>query len=65
MKKVTNFLPSVYLLIMVDTLLLRPSLHITTLHFFPFKFHPTTLHNTVVFFLNSSVRGKYIKIFLC
>ena len=29
---------------MVDTLLLRPSLRLSTLHFFPFKLHPTTLH---------------------
>ena len=29
---------------MVDTLLLRPSLHFTPLHFFLFKLHPTTLH---------------------
>jgi len=32
---------------MLDTLLLRLSLHFTnmsTLHFLPFKLHPTTLH---------------------
>ena len=55
----SNFKWSVYLLIMIDTLFLRPSLHSTTLqpttlystllhlstlHFFPFKLHPTTLH---------------------
>ena len=38
---------------MIDTLLLRPSLHLTTLrstslHFFLFKLHPTTLHYTSV-----------------
>jgi len=47
----------IYCVIMLDTLLLRPSLHFTTLHpttlhatslhlstlhFFPFKLHPTT-----------------------
>ena len=35
---------------MIDTLLLKPSLHFTplhlTLHFFPLKLHPTTLHYT-------------------
>ena len=56
-----NFAWSIYLLIMVDTLLLRPSLHFTTLHqtthhftslhlstlhFLPFKLHPTALHYT-------------------
>jgi hypothetical protein len=50
---------SIYRLIMIDTLLLRPSLHFTTLHpatlhstslhlstlhFFPFKIYPTALH---------------------
>jgi len=45
---------SVYLLIMIDSLFLWPSLlfttphstslHLSTLHFFPFKVHPSTLH---------------------
>ena len=56
---------TVYLLIMLDTLLLRPSLHFTTLHpttlhstslhlsilhFLPFKLHPPTLHSTSLLF---------------
>ena len=48
-----NFIWSVYLLIMVDTLLLRPSLHLSTLHFFLFKLHPTTLHYTCRRFTSS------------
>jgi len=58
---------SVYLLIMLDTLLLRPSLHFTTphlitlnstslnlskRHFFSFKLHPNTLHYPLIW-LNS------------
>jgi hypothetical protein len=38
-KQAANFVWSIYLLIMLDTLLLRHSLHFTTLH-------PTTLHYT-------------------
>jgi hypothetical protein len=41
----SNFILSISLLIMFDTLLLRPSLHCNTpLHFT--TLHPTTLHNT-------------------
>jgi hypothetical protein len=40
-----NFLMSIILLIMVDTLLLRPSLHCNTLLHFT-TLHPTTLHHT-------------------
>ena len=57
-----NFIWSVYLLIMVDTLLLRLSLHFTQLHFtalhlstlrfLSFKLHPTTLHYPLIW-LNS------------
>ena len=52
-KKQQKFIWSLYLLITIDTLFLRLSLHFTTLHFtslhltlhfFPFKLHPTTLH---------------------
>jgi hypothetical protein len=39
-----NFLWSIYLLIMIDTLLLRPSLHSTTLY--PTSLHFTTLVDT-------------------
>jgi len=54
-----NFISSIYLLIMVNTMLLRPSLrfttlhpttlhstslHLSTLHFVPFKLLPATLH---------------------
>ena len=44
---------SLYLLIMLDTLLLRlalhfTQLHFTPLHFLPFKLHPTTLHYPVI-----------------
>jgi hypothetical protein len=50
----SNFILSIRLLIMFDTLLLRPSLHcntplhFTTLHYtsLHFTFHPTTLHYT-------------------
>ena len=38
---------------MKDTLFLKPSLHFThlsTLHFFPFKLHPTTLYFTTFSF---------------
>jgi len=60
-KTLTPFIWSMYLLMMINTLLLRPSLHFTTLHpttlhstslhlstlhFFPFKLHPTTVHST-------------------
>jgi hypothetical protein len=61
-----NLTRSIYLLIMIDTLLVRPSLHYTTLHpatflstslylstlqFFPFKLHPTTpLHFSTLSF---------------
>jgi hypothetical protein len=41
--KAANFILSIYLLKMIDTLFLRPSLH-----FFPFKLHPTTLHHTLL-----------------
>jgi len=59
--KAANFIWSVYLLIMLDTLLLGSSLHfitrhpislhstshhLSTLHFCSFKLHPTTLHCT-------------------
>jgi hypothetical protein len=44
-----NFILSISLLIMSDTLLLRPSLHCNTpLHFT--TFHPTTLHYTSLHF---------------
>ena len=43
-----NFIRSIYRLIMVDTLLLRPSLHLLTLHFFPNKLHPTILHYPLI-----------------
>ena len=44
-----NFLLSISLLIMFDTLLLRPSLHCNTpLHFT--TLHPTTLHYTLLHF---------------
>jgi len=43
-----NFLWSIHLLILRDTLLLRPSLHLSTLHFFPFKLHPSTLRNLLI-----------------
>jgi len=53
-----NVIRSMYLLIMVDTLLLRPSLHFTplhstslhllTLHFLSFKLQPTTLHYPLI-----------------
>ena len=33
MKEADNFIRSVYLLIMTDTLLESPALHVTTLHF--------------------------------
>ena len=49
-----NFIWSIYLLIMLETLFLRPSLHFTqlhftslhvsALHFLSFKLHPTALH---------------------
>ena len=66
MIKAANFIWSIYLLIMLDTLLLRPSLHFThlhltplhyhvhlsTLHFLSFKLHPTTLHYPLIW-LNS------------
>ena len=59
MIKAANFIWSIYLLIMLDTLLLRPSLHFTTLHFhlstlhlFSFKLHPSTLHYPLIW-LNS------------
>jgi hypothetical protein len=42
-----NFLSSVYLLIMLDTLLLRPSLHFATLH-------PPTLHFTSRHLINNT-----------
>jgi hypothetical protein len=48
----SNFLLSICLLIMLDTLLLRPSLHCSTsLHFT--TLHPTTLHYTYRHFTSS------------
>jgi len=48
----SNFLLSIYLLIMLDTLLLGPSLHCnTSLHFT--TLHPTTLHYTYRHFTSS------------
>jgi hypothetical protein len=40
MKEAENFKWTAYILIMIGTLLIRHS----TFHFFPFKFHSTTLH---------------------
>jgi len=60
-----NFIRSVYLLIMLDTMLLTPSLlftklhpatlhstslHLSTLHFLSFKLHPATLHSSSLHF---------------
>jgi len=42
-----NFILSISLLIMFDTLLLRPSLYCNTLLHFT-TLHPTTLHNTTI-----------------
>ena len=58
---------SVYLLIMLDTLLLRPSLQCTTLHYttlvdtsLPFKLHPTTLHYPLIWLNPISVSCRSI-----
>ena len=38
----------IYLLVLIATVFLRPSLHLSTLHFFPFKLHPTTLQYPLI-----------------
>jgi len=65
-----NFVWSTYLLIMLDTLLLRPSLHFTqlhsaslhlsTFHFLSFKLHPTTLHYPLIWFNPISISYRSI-----
>ena len=59
-KEAANYIRTAYtyLLIIIDVLFLRPSLHFTTLHstslhlstlhFFPFKLHPATLHYPLI-----------------
>jgi hypothetical protein len=47
--KAENFIRSIILLIMLDTLLLRPSLHFTILH--PTTLHSTSLHLSTLHFL--------------
>jgi len=60
--KAANFIWSVYLLIMLDTLLLRPSLQFTTLSFglTPFKFPATPFHLTSLHFTSHHYTSPHI-----
>ena len=50
MKEAANFIWSIYVLIMIDTLLLRPSLHFTILHYTCWHFTSSHLNFTQLHF---------------
>ena len=75
MIKAANFIWSIYLIIMSDTLLLRPSLHLNTLHpttlnsnslhlstlqFLSLKLHPTTFHYPLIWLKSISISYRSI-----